>query len=116
MAGWRRADCPEAVMTGIAIVLIPAIVLAQAPEPLGPPDPAEQIRIVASLRKSAMRYEGHLPDFICTKITTRSIDATGTGDRLKQQDVLEERVAFSGGRTVYTLTGIDGKPTKKTHA
>ena len=102
-------------MAGITLVLIPLVLLAQSPDAQAPPDSAEQFRIIAELRKSAMRYQGHLPDFLCTKVTTRSTDQTGTGEHMKQQDVLEERVAFSRGRAVYTLVKINDKPTKKTH-
>ncbi len=102
-------------MVKIALVLIPVALLAQSPDAQAPPDAAEQVRIVAELRKSAMRYQGHLPDFLCTKVTTRNIDPTGTGEHMKQQDVLEERVAFSRGRSVYTLVKIDDKPTRKKH-
>jgi hypothetical protein len=98
-----------------ALLLIPVLLSAQTPDVPAPPNAAEQAKIVAALRKSAMRYQGQLPDFVCTKVTTRSVDATGTGDHLKQRDILEEHVAFSGGRAVYTLLKLDNKPTKKRH-
>ncbi len=98
-----------------ALLWIPALLIAQSSNAPAPPNAAEQAKIVAALRKSAMRYQGQLPDFVCTKVTTRSIDPTGTGDHLKQRDVLEEHVAFSGGRAVYTLLKVDNKPTKKRH-
>jgi hypothetical protein len=98
-----------------ALLLIPVLLSSQTPDVPAPPNAAEQAKIVAALRKSAMRYQGQLPDFVCTKVTTRSVDATGTGDHLKQRDILEEHVAFSGGRAVYTLLKLDNKPTKKRH-
>jgi hypothetical protein len=99
-----------------AVVLLAAALLcAQPPDAPTPPNASEQARIVAALRKSAMRYQGQLPDFVCTKVTTRSVDPTGTGGHLKQRDVLEEHVAFSGGRADYTLLKVDNKPTKKRH-
>jgi hypothetical protein len=98
-----------------ALILVAVVSFGQSPDAPVPPNAAEQGRIVVALRKSAMRYQGQLPDFVCTKVTTRSVDPTGTGDHLKQRDVLEEHVAFSGGRAVYTLLKVDNKPTKKRH-
>ena len=88
-----------------------SIAAAQVPSP---PDPASYVELIANFRKSAMRYQGHLPDFICIETTTRSVDATGTGNHLKQRDVLVEQVSFSRGRSVFKLLSINGKPTKKT--
>lgn len=98
----------------IALILIPVILHAEPPLP-EPPDAAEQARIIAALRESAMRYQGHLPEFICTSVTTRKEDSSGTGARMRQRDVLEERVIFYRGREDYTILNVNGKPTKKTH-
>jgi hypothetical protein len=88
------------------------LVLRAQPNPATPPDTDSQAKIIAALTSRALQYEGHLPDFVCTKVTTRSTDSTGSGDHLKQRDVLEERVSFSEGRAVYTLLKISGNPTK----
>ena len=53
-----------------------------------PPSTSEQTKIIAALRKNAMRYQRHLPDFVYPRVTTRSVDTTDTGDHLKQRDVL----------------------------
>ena len=103
------------VLVIAALLLIPAALCAQSTDIPVPPDSVEQARIIAAFRKSAMRYQGHLPEFVCTQVTTRSVDSTGTGDHLKQQDVFEERVVFSNGQENYTLLSFNGKPTKKTH-
>jgi hypothetical protein len=103
------------VIVRAALILVAVLLWGQSPDVPAPPNAAEQARIVVALRKSAMRYQGQLPDFVCTKVTTRSVDPTGTGQHLKQRDVLEEHVAFSGGRAVYTLLKINDKPTKKRH-
>lgn len=102
-------------LAGSILFLLPLLLSAQSPDLPAPPDPAEQARIIALLRKSALRYQRHLPEFVCTQVTTRSEDSTGTGQHLKPRDVLEERIVFSGGQEDYTLTRINGKPTKKTH-
>ena len=102
-------------LAGSILFLLPLLLSAQSPDLPAPPDPAEQARIISLLRKNALRYQGHLPEFVCTQVTTRSEDSTGTGQHLKPRDVLEERIVFSGGQEDYTLTRINGKPTKKTH-
>jgi hypothetical protein len=103
------------VLAQTVLLSATALLYAQtSPAPILP-NSVDQTKIIAALRKSAMRYQGQLPDFVCTKVTTRSVDPTGTGQHLKPRDVLEEHVAFSGGRAVYTLLKVDNKPTKKRH-
>jgi hypothetical protein len=63
-----------------------------------------------------MRFQGQLPDFICTKLTDRWQDASGTGNKWKQRDSLEETVYFAqDGRTTLKLLKLNGRPTNLPH-
>lgn len=78
------------------------------------PDPTQLQELIASARASAMRYEGHLPDFNCTKVTDRWEDGSGTGTNWKKRDTLEEAVAFGrNGQTLMKVLKINGKPSTR---
>jgi hypothetical protein len=79
-------------------------------------DAGQQQALIAKIKQSAMRFRGQLPDFICTKLTDRWEDSSGTGKKWKQRDSLEETVYFAqGGRTEIKLLMMNGKPTTRTH-
>lgn len=81
-----------------------------------PPDAGRQQALLARIKQSAMRFQGQLPDFICTKLTVRWEDNSGAGKKWKQRDSLEETVFFSqSGRTATVLQKLNGKPTNRTH-
>lgn len=63
--------------------------------------------LIAQITNQAMRFEGHLPDFICTRTTTES---TGNGDKWKKQRVIEELAEFptNNVNARYKLMKIDG--------
>jgi hypothetical protein len=92
--------------TNLAFACLAAGIAAAQQQPS--PDAAAQENTIADFRHKAVRYRGHLPDFICIETTTRS-----EGEKLKQRDVLLEQVAFSGGHEVIKLIAINGKPTTK---
>src|ERR1700683_5018360 len=85
-----------------------------------PPEPAldaaQQQALIARIKQSAMRFQGQLPDFICTKLTDRWEDSSGTGKRWKRRDSLEETVYFAqDGRTTIKLLKLNGRPTNLPH-
>lgn len=80
------------------------------------PDAGQQQALIARIKQSAMRFQGQLPNFICTKLTARWEDSSGSGKKWKQRDSLEETVFFAqGGRTAIKLLTMNGKPTNHTH-
>ena len=89
------------------------------PVPLVPPAPApdaaEQQAILARVSKSALRYQGEVPDFLCTESIERSEANSKTPERWKQIDTLEEELSFVGGREMHTLLRINGKSTRVSH-
>jgi len=79
-----------------------------------PPGAAEQKTITERIKRTALRFRGQLPDFICTEIETRWQDGSSAGTKLKKRDSLEMLVYFTqGGRTGIKLLKVDGKPARK---
>jgi hypothetical protein len=104
--------------------LLPALLFAagcllraQSGAPLDPaPDAGRQQALLTRIKQSAMRFQGQLPDFICTKLTSRWEDSSGSGKKWKRRDELEETVFFAqNGRTATQLLKLNGKPTNRTH-
>jgi hypothetical protein len=75
------------------------------------PDAAAFDALLARVRASAMRYQGHLPDFTCTEVTVRQEDSPGNDGNWRTLDTLEEVVSFaSSGRVSKTLVKKNGRP------
>jgi len=80
------------------------------------PDANQQQALIAKIKQSAMRFQGQLPDFICTKLTARWEDSSGDGKKWKQRDSLEETVYFAqDGRTTINLLKLNGRPSNLPH-
>jgi hypothetical protein len=101
-----------------AFLTIVAAAPAQ-PVALVPPAPipaaAEQQAMLARITKGALRYQGEVPDFLCTEFIGRSEANSKTPERWKQLDTLEEELSFVGGREAHTLLKINGKSTRTSH-
>lgn len=66
------------------------------------------------VKVSAMRYEGHLPDFTCTEITVRKEASSAIGTNWRTVDTFEELVSFaSNGRVSKRLVKRNGRPATK---
>ena len=78
--------------------------------PLTPPQKA----LLDQMAAYARDYEGRMPDFVCTRITKRSRDASGAGTRWQPLDTVEEELTFVKGHESYKLLKFNGKPVKPT--
>jgi hypothetical protein len=85
-------------------------VAAPAPLPLpAAPSSMEQESILDEIRTKAINYSNNLPNFICTQVTRRSADPTGSGDHWKQLDTIQERLSFVDHREKYEVTMMNGQ-------
>jgi hypothetical protein len=76
------------------------------------PDAAALDALLVRMKASAMRYQGHLPDFTCTEVTVRKVDSSGNGANWRTLDTLEESVSFaSTGHVTKTVVKKNGRPT-----
>jgi hypothetical protein len=92
--------------------------LAAAPPPQAPPPPPPQIpppnsvdqkAILNEIRENALNYSKGLPNYICTQLTRRNVDTTGTGDHFREVDTIQEQLSFSDGHEKYVVVMISGK-------
>ena len=114
-------------LTGVIITLLagcaptvqapPPVAAAPAPPPpQGPPPPNSQelAEILDLIRANAINYSNNLPNFLCTQVTHRNVDTTGTGDHWRQMDTIQEQLSFFEHREKYTVTVPDKDPNAKT--
>jgi hypothetical protein len=65
--------------------------------------------MIADARQRATSYTDLLPNFMCLRVTSRSVDPTGSG-RWKQKDKLVELLRYRDKTETPTLLQVDGKP------
>jgi len=79
-----------------------------ASEALPPPSTAEQKQVLAEATNYALNFTSQLPDFICTQVTRRYIDPTGTGFRLV--DTIVEKLTYFDHKEDYKVVLVNDKP------
>ncbi len=65
-----------------------------APPPIPPPPPEEQQEIISATREYAANYSKSLPNFICTQVTRKYYDRTGTESWSTAATVMEHLTYF----------------------
>ena len=88
----------------------PVMFQAAPPPPPGPPPPSseEQAQILDEIRANAINYSNNLPNFICTQVTRRTADPSGTGNHWRQLDTIQEQLTFFDHREKYVVTMVNG--------
>jgi hypothetical protein len=89
-------------MPGPATPVAPAAVIP-------PPSPEEIRKILAEVRKNALDYTKTLPNFICTQITRRRYDPSGTGS-WRLADTIQEQLSFVDQKEDYKVTLVNNLP------
>jgi hypothetical protein len=104
------------------LVLLAASALcggAQESPPAVPADPPptsnEQQLILARVGRESLRYQRELPNLICTQLTTRSMDDSGTGKHWRLSDRLEVEDDYVGPFVNHKLLAMNGKPPAKSY-
>src|SRR6266481_5813868 len=90
-------------------LIVLAVVAATAYSQADPSD-AEQKKIFADVAAKALEYNRSLPNFICTQVTRRNVDPTGTGQRWKLIDTINEELSYSDQKENYKVVAVNGKP------
>lgn len=94
--------------------LFPMCLLAAAAcaqkDPPPPPGADEQKKIIAAVTARALDYVKTLPDFVCTQVTRRNIDPTGTGQHWRLVETSNEELTFSDHKENYKVVAVNGKP------
>jgi len=82
---------------------------------LGPPSPDDQSMLLARVGREALRYQRELPEFLCTQLTTRAVDETGTGKHWKRRDTLEVEDVYVSGFVNHKLIQWNGAAAHKSY-
>lgn len=84
----------------------------QAPPPpqpqIPPPSAMEQAAILDAIREKAINYSNNLPNFLCTQVTRRNADSTGTGDHWRLVDTIQEHLSFFDHHEKYVVVAVNG--------
>jgi VWFA-related protein len=110
LAGTRQSSTNEADpnLPALDTVAHPAgpLVITFPETPIQAPRPEEIQAILADARQFAMEYKSLLPNFVCTQITNRSVDLTGSME-WKHKDKLTERLTYVNHEENRILLEVD---------
>jgi len=70
---------------------------------------ADRADMIARMREAALSYDARLQDFLCTKLTTRSADQSGSGKRWKLLETREMELGYISHHEHYRLLRVNGK-------
>src|ERR1700690_237542 len=73
------------------------------------PSANEQQLVLGRVGRESIRYQRELPNLICTQLTTRSVDDSGTGKHWKQSDKIEVEDDYVGQFVNHKLLVINSK-------
>jgi hypothetical protein len=71
-----------------------------------PPSAIEQKQILDQLAEQALNYTRNLPNFICTQLTRRHIDPTGT-ENYSLADTVQEQLTYFDRQESYKVTMVN---------
>jgi hypothetical protein len=95
-----------------AFLALSFLACAQAKVPIEdepPPSESDQKIILARITENALKYPKDLPDFVCSKLTRHSADATGFGQHWRLIDSVDEELSYLNHQENYTLVTVNGK-------
>lgn len=75
------------------------------------PPPSEEVqkRILDEVRENALNYTDNLPNYLCTQVTKRRVDPTGSGD-WRVTDTILEHLSFFDHRETYKVIMVNDSP------
>ncbi|HEY4365555.1 MAG TPA: hypothetical protein VGN17_31630 [Bryobacteraceae bacterium] len=85
------------------------------PAAIPAPDAGELKRILAEVTENALSYSNSLPNFICTQVTRRHVDPTGT-ESWRLEDTIQEHLSYVDRKEEYKVVSVNNVLTNATHA
>jgi hypothetical protein len=93
---------------------------AKSPEPaavepketLPPPSSQKQEEMLDQIKQYASTYTQNLPNFICTQVTRRYVDPTGSvngGDHYRITDTINAQLSYANGQEKYRTVMVNNK-------
>lgn len=86
-----------------------ALAITVPANPVPPPTPEEVQSLIADARHRALSFTESLPNFICTQITERAKDSSGTG-RWEHIDRITETLTYRDKQEERKIVAVDDKP------
>jgi hypothetical protein len=112
-AGPRTSAALKELSDNSASLPAPKSAAAAAPKPVSrgfaKPSPEEQKQILEQIREYATNYTENLPNFICTQVTRRQIDSSGSGQQYRQADKLQEQLTYFDHKESYKVLAVNGE-------
>ena len=108
-AALRKLSQESANLAAAAPLPPPTAPVSTLPQP-APPNAQERLEILDLIRANAINYSNNLPNFLCTQVTHRNVDTTGTGDHWRQVDTIQEQLSYSDHREKYVVTMVNNAP------
>jgi hypothetical protein len=102
---------------GDASAKLPAAPATPAPREVKaspPPDAAAQKKALDEATEYALNYEKNLPNFLCTQVTRRFQDSTGTGT-WRALDTVNENLSYFEHHEKYKVVQVNGKMVDMDH-
>src|SRR5260370_10977084 len=94
--------------SGLFLLAATAACAQPASDPVSLPDPA--MAAIEKIRQRGVQYVRELPSFVCTQVTLRNMDRSGTGQKWKTVDTFEEDLNYFGHHETYRVLAINGRP------
>ena len=74
---------------------------------IAPPSSEEQAALLAEIRENAINYTNSLPNYICSRVTRRHYDPTGS-ESWRQIDQIHEQLTFFDHEEKYKVVSVSG--------
>ena len=78
------------------------------PVVIPPPNSIEQKKILDQITEQALNYTENLPNYICTQVTRRHIDPSGT-ESYSLYDTVQEQLTFFDKKESYKVTMVNNR-------
>ncbi|MGD1092318.1 MAG: hypothetical protein ABSB35_10035 [Bryobacteraceae bacterium] len=101
-----------------ALLALSVIACAQTKVPIEdepPPSDSDQKAILDRITQNALKYSNDLPDFVCNRLTRRSVDPTGFSQSWRTIDTVDEELSFTGHKENYKTVSVNGKSAAGSH-
>ena len=78
-----------------------------------PPSSIEQKAILDQIKEQALNYTDNLPNYICTQVTRRHVDPSGT-ENYSLADTVQEQLTFFDRKESYKVTMVNNRSVTNT--
>jgi hypothetical protein len=113
----RAAGAGPKTIAALKKLVLASAGLSDAPPPppktaalvtIPPPSSIEQKQILDQVAEQALNYTENLPNFICTQLTRRHVDQTGT-ENYTLADTVQEQLTYFDRHETYKVTMVDSR-------